>query len=921
MIRFLRVIPVVLLIFSVSGALWGQKTWRLDASGVMQEPKAGHFKMGHAGPEGKEIQVNSLYLTRGGKPVLPVMGELHFSRIGRDQWEDVILKTKANGVTVISTYLFWNQHEEIEGQFDWEGEKDIRSFVKLCARHGMDVIVRLGPWSHGEARNGGTPDWILRKKYIRDRSNDVVYQNYVKRYFGEIAAQLSGLYYKDGGPVIGIQLENEYWYGKAGEAHIKWLKDLTLSLGIDVPLYTVTGWGNGSVPPFEVIPLWGAYADAPWAEHTGKIFQPGNYRFDSFRDNKNIGNERADSTGTYMSYDLYPYFTCEMGIGIQNTWHRRPVIGSIDGLAMMVAKLGSGSNLAGYYIFAGATQFRGQLHSTEEEQEETGYWSRVPLKSYDFQAAVRESGELSKAYQEVKKLHYFIAEAGENLASMMPVIFPAGDDDFQLAVRAGDRSAFLFGINYARYLPKKTRKDVRFEIKLKHETVTFPSEGISIPDSAVFIWPVNYELEGIRMKYATAQLLGKSGNCFVFFQNRKIPVEVALEAAGVEKVTAVNGRVVTNDGLTVIKDVIPGKDCVVTARLKDGRTVKLSILSEEEANYGWMLDRHGKKEFFISDAGMYADKGEIAVFSTKADMKVSRLTTGRERLYADTILSVAVPRNPAVQIRPQPLLGGAKWLKASGFGEIPPAQQRFHRFFLKEFSLDNPSPFRKATLYIYPESGCRINLNDTWVRQPVKGGQLNVIDLTGYVSKGENRLCLDFPWTSGIKRFAARMDVEYSNYDRLKFLTGESWLMTDMYTNPTPMKQLEGLARPEVLTAPDVADTLSSAGVREWQIAVPQGAFDGLNQLYLKIRYTGDRAELFNGFMLSADHFNDNQIWTIGLRRQERKAEGRTLDLRIHQASPEQKIFFDIPPGPDAFENPRILGFKAVPEYKIMLDY
>jgi hypothetical protein len=102
----------------------------------------------------------------------------------------------------------------------------------------------------------GTPDWILQKKYLKDRSNDVVYQNYVKRYFAQIANQLKGLYYKDGGNIIGIQLENEYWYGKEGEPHIQWLKDTALENGIDVPMYTVTGWGDGSVPPFEVIPLW-----------------------------------------------------------------------------------------------------------------------------------------------------------------------------------------------------------------------------------------------------------------------------------------------------------------------------------------------------------------------------------------------------------------------------------------------------------------------------------------------------------------------------------------------------------------------------------------------------------------------------------------------------------------------------------------
>ena len=139
--------------------LSAQKVYRLDASDVMETPSCGHLK-----------------------PILPVMGELHFSRIRKDLWEDRILKMKACGINIISTYLFWNHHEEIEGQFEWENEKDMRSFIKLCRKHGLFVVPRLGPWSHGEARNGGTPDWILQKKYLKDRSNDVVYQNYVKRF-------------------------------------------------------------------------------------------------------------------------------------------------------------------------------------------------------------------------------------------------------------------------------------------------------------------------------------------------------------------------------------------------------------------------------------------------------------------------------------------------------------------------------------------------------------------------------------------------------------------------------------------------------------------------------------------------------------------------------------------------------------------
>ena len=133
----------------------------------------------------------------------------------------------------------------------WQGgenEKDLRSFIKLCQKHGLFVVPRLGPWSHGEARNGGTPDWILQKKYLKDRSSDVVYQNYVKRYFAQIANQLKGLYYKDGGNIIGIQLENEYWYGKEGEPHIQWLKDTALENGIDVNSLYMTVGGKPILP-------------------------------------------------------------------------------------------------------------------------------------------------------------------------------------------------------------------------------------------------------------------------------------------------------------------------------------------------------------------------------------------------------------------------------------------------------------------------------------------------------------------------------------------------------------------------------------------------------------------------------------------------------------------------------------------------
>jgi beta-galactosidase len=91
------------------------------------------------------------------------MGEFHFSRYPRDDWEDELRKMKAGGIDIAAAYNFWIHHEEIEGRFDRTGNRDLRHFTELCARVDLFCYPRIGPWAHGEARNGGFPDWLLEK--------------------------------------------------------------------------------------------------------------------------------------------------------------------------------------------------------------------------------------------------------------------------------------------------------------------------------------------------------------------------------------------------------------------------------------------------------------------------------------------------------------------------------------------------------------------------------------------------------------------------------------------------------------------------------------------------------------------------------------------------------------------------------------
>jgi hypothetical protein len=592
----------------------GQNVIQINANRPLKEIKSGHLKMGNPGPSGKEIIINNIYMAIGGKPVIPVMGEIHYSRYPEEQWEEAVLKMKASGINIIACYVFWIHHEEIEGEFNWTGNKDLRAFVKLCQRHNLWVYPRIGPWCHGEVRNGGTPDWIMSKKYLTDRSNHPVYQHYVDRWYGEISKQLQGLLYKDGGPVIGLQLENEYRKGPQGEEHILWLKQTAVRHGLDVPMYTVTGWGNASVPENEVIPLWGGYPAEPWATHIEKIEDNQNYTFEA------------------PMNDEYPFFTCELGIGNQISGHRRPVLSAIDGLAIAVTRTGSGSNLPGYYVFAGGINPVGIYTTMEENRDETAYWNEYPDISYDFQTAIMETGELAPSYHQVKKLNYFLNEFGSQLAPMVPVI-PSGQNSrekLQYAMRVNGNSGFLFGLNYYRGISKPVQKNVQFNIQLPDEKIVFPSKSIDIPDSCIFIWPVNLDLEGTILKYATAQPLCKieqpTRTDWIFIQNKGVDPELCFDGSTIESIESTSGAIHRKDGSYLITGLKPGVEQSVSVRNLNNKQQKIIILSGIESEQVWVLKSKGKNLVFISDANLYLNGEQLHLFGRLPEMKLMVLT-------------------------------------------------------------------------------------------------------------------------------------------------------------------------------------------------------------------------------------------------------------------------------------------------------
>ncbi|MET0295964.1 MAG: beta-galactosidase [Microbacterium sp.] len=155
------------------------------------------------------VRLTSRSFEVDGRPMIPVTGELHFSRIPRARWEETLRLMVSSGLTSVSTYVFWIHHEPVRGEISFEGGLDIAGFLETAERVGVDVIVRIGPWCHGEVRNGGLPDWVLEAA-PNARTNDPDYLALAEGWYAAVAGQIARFCGPDRG-VIGIQIENELY--------------------------------------------------------------------------------------------------------------------------------------------------------------------------------------------------------------------------------------------------------------------------------------------------------------------------------------------------------------------------------------------------------------------------------------------------------------------------------------------------------------------------------------------------------------------------------------------------------------------------------------------------------------------------------------------------------------------------------------
>lgn len=592
----------------------------LDASARPPAAGSSGFKMGTAtAPGGHTLTLDSRSLVRDGKPWLLISGEFHFSRCPESEWRDELLKIKAGGVSVVATYIFWIHHEEVEGTWDWSGQRSLHKFLETCQAVGIDVLLRIGPWCHGEVLNGGFPNWLQKMgddKVFELRRDNPGYLGYVTKLYAQISQQTKGLLWKDGGPVIAIQLENEF---SGPTEHLVTLKKIARDAAMDVPLYTCTGWGSGGAAPFgEIVPFSGAYVDGFW----DRSLRGGGYgnvlRFSGPRGGNAaamgmVGGDPATTNAAPASPTPpraggYPSFTCELGAGMMASYHRRVFIYPEDIESLALVKLGSGVNLLGFYMYHGGENPEGKLTYLNETQA-TNYWNDLPVKNYDFQAPIGQYGQTREHYHFLRLLGLFLKDFGVGLSGMTSRT-PTARGSLNWAARSNGESGYLFVSHYQHLSTQPARENIQFQIKLAGGDITVPSAPVTIPYNSRFFWPLNLDLGGVEIISASAQPIAqvndRTTRYTVFKQTAAIPAEFVFDAA-TATVDSATGKITNENSQIHVRNVQPGLGGAIRLNGKDGKKHVIILLDEATSLNLWKGEWQEQERLFLTRANLLLD--------------------------------------------------------------------------------------------------------------------------------------------------------------------------------------------------------------------------------------------------------------------------------------------------------------------------
>lgn len=322
--------------------------------------------MGSVCIQGKKILVD-------GKEMRFRSGAMHYFRIHPDDWKDRLRKLKQCGLNTVETYIAWNFHEEEEGEFNFSGWRDLERFVRLAGSMGLMVILRPGPYICSEWDFGGLPAWLLCKPGLRIRCSNPQYLDAVDRYFDVLLPRLKRLQWTQGGPVVLMQIENEYGGVGNDSAYLKHLYQRFREAGIDVPLF-ISDWGDSYTMQCGSIPETMITVNCP--SHPGR-------HLDAVRE------FRPDT----------PEFIMELWCGVSHRWNTPYLKHNVDDVANDVEEMLTRGNSFNFYMFHGGTSYGFMPGAVCSNGHFEPY-----LNTYDVDAPLDEAGNPTPKYFAIQKL-------------------------------------------------------------------------------------------------------------------------------------------------------------------------------------------------------------------------------------------------------------------------------------------------------------------------------------------------------------------------------------------------------------------------------------------------------------------------------------------------------------------------------------
>jgi len=471
-------------------------------------------------------------------------GEIHYFRIPKDLWFDRLLKLKMAGFNCVNVYLAWNYHEVKPGVFDISGEKDFTHFLEIARNLGLYIIVRVGPYICSEWDNGGHPDWLIKRDFI-PRSLDPSYFPYAERWLRFTLP----LVIKEKN-VVGIQLENEYFWGDV-PYHMK-LKEIAKSLNVNVTLYANANRFARNTDFIDTLDL---YPD-PW--DLNRVI----YSFNDMKQTQPFHNLKImEYEGGWFSKITKPLPT-ERGSFPPN-WTKM----------LFALAIAYGADLISFYMFHGGTNFS------------PGRWMTT---TYDYEASVREWGELYERYYKLKLL--------------TPIAYLLeGSEMTYESVNDGKR------VKITRE-KEEERKEKKITFYINSTDEVWNDEEVTVPPRDVKIIPNEIGLGGIKIS-SNINLLNILNNTLLLYDIPNTKYFVKIKGK-IDNITCYDVENITSssfEGIVKEKDI---SGCVITS---NGNDYRVLVLPKFMAERTWFLDN----TFIISNVYLVRDFKDKIVAEVK----------------------------------------------------------------------------------------------------------------------------------------------------------------------------------------------------------------------------------------------------------------------------------------------------------------